>query len=166
MNWAEERSTLPGVFVSLCEVPPPISDDASTIRCRCSRGCRRRCTLGRRLPCSSCGSMVGSCCGSRSASAASPRNNGPSHVIVCHVCLGDRLEYQCQWDVRLSDFPVMTADAWFRWQRTSRRAEEQRAFVDMERSRSRSAFGFGITVNVIAVVCIVVAFVFVLSKST
>ena len=127
MNWAEERSTLPGVFVSLCEVPPPISDDASTIRCRCSRGCRRRCTLGRRLPCSSCGSMVGSCCGSRSASAASPRNNGPSHVIVCHVCLGDRLEYQCQWDVRLSDFPVMTADAWFRWQRTSRRAEEQRA---------------------------------------
>ena len=127
MNWAEERSTLSGVFVSLCEVPSPISDDASTIRCRCSRGCRRRCTLGRRLPCSSCGSMVGSCCGSRSASAASPRNNGPSHVIVCHVCLGDRLEYQCQWDVRLSDFPVMTADAWFRWQRTSRRAEEQRA---------------------------------------
>ena len=127
MNWAEERSTLSGVFVSLCEVPSPISDDASTIRCRCSRGCRRRCPLGRRLPCASCGSMVGPCCGSRSVSAASPKNAEPSPVIVCHVCLGDRLKYQCQWDVRLSDFPVMTVDAWFRWQRSSRQAEEHRA---------------------------------------
>ena len=126
-KWTEERPTLPGVLVNLHHVPSPISDDASTIRCRCLRGCRKRCPLGRRLPCASCGLMVGPCCGLRSVSAPPLGNAEPSHVIVCHVCLGGRLNDRCQWDPNPGYFPLMTVDELLRWQRCSRQSKEHRA---------------------------------------
>ena len=123
----EERATLSGVLVNLHHVLPPFSDDASTIRCRCLRGCRRRCPLGRRLPCASCGAMVGPCCGLCPVSAPLLGNAKHSHVVVCHACLGESPTDRCQWDPNPGDFPPMTADELFRWRRCSRQLEERRA---------------------------------------
>ena len=113
---ASSSSSPPIVLVSLSSQHPPLPDGVNTIRCCCSRGCRRRCPVGRRRACLACLSPVGPCCGVVAPYAPQASRGSPLDFVVCHACLCPMKPAGCQWSGAPSEFPTMPVAEGRCWQ--------------------------------------------------